>query len=145
MEICLNSEDLSVALYASQAEAALLMGYHPQRQGGKVQAAEIKAVTSDQRQYTLDQTRLHHSERCSSCIQYTEESGPHNRGRMRPCENSKEFSQQRRGQLVDQSVRCCYHRQLVPEILLQLVKPFIISLCPFHMEIHCYCFANAPI
>lgn len=37
MEIFLNSEDLSVVLY----RAALLMGYHPQRQGGKVQAAEI--------------------------------------------------------------------------------------------------------
>ena len=41
MEICLKSEDLSVALYGAEAEAALLMGYHPQRQGGKVQAAEI--------------------------------------------------------------------------------------------------------
>lgn len=43
MEICLNSEDLSVALYANvaEAEAAPLMGYHPQRRGGKVQAAEI--------------------------------------------------------------------------------------------------------
>lgn len=37
MEIFLNSEDLSVVLYG----AVLLMGYHPQRQGGKVQAAEI--------------------------------------------------------------------------------------------------------
>lgn len=45
MEICLNSEDLSVVLYG--AEAVLLMGYHPERQGGKLQAAEIKAVTSD--------------------------------------------------------------------------------------------------
>ena len=43
MEICLNSEDLCVALYraGAEAEASLLMGYHPQRQGGKVQAAEI--------------------------------------------------------------------------------------------------------
>lgn len=47
MEICLNSEDLSVVLYGAEAEAALLMGYHPQRRGGKVQAVEIKAVTAD--------------------------------------------------------------------------------------------------
>lgn len=47
METCLNSEDLSAVLYGAEAETVLLMGYHPQRQGGKVQAAEIKAVTSD--------------------------------------------------------------------------------------------------
>lgn len=35
----------SAVLY--KAEAVLLMGYHPQRQGGKVQAVEIKAVTAD--------------------------------------------------------------------------------------------------
>lgn len=37
----------SVVLYGAEADSVLLMGYHPQRQGGKVQAAEIKAVTSD--------------------------------------------------------------------------------------------------
>lgn len=41
MEICLNGEDLSVVLYRVEADAGLLMGYHPQRRGGKVQAAEI--------------------------------------------------------------------------------------------------------
>lgn len=41
----LIARTLSVVLY--KAEAVLLMGYHPQRQGGKVQAVEIKAVTAD--------------------------------------------------------------------------------------------------
>lgn len=41
----LIARTLSVVLY--QAEAVLLMGYHPQRRGGKVQAVEIKAVTAD--------------------------------------------------------------------------------------------------
>lgn len=35
MEMGLNSVDRSVVLYGVEAEAALLMGYHPQRQGGK--------------------------------------------------------------------------------------------------------------
>lgn len=41
-KFCLNSEERKYC-----TGAALLMGYHPQRQGGKVQAAEIKAVTCD--------------------------------------------------------------------------------------------------
>lgn len=35
MEICLNSEGLSVVLYGAEAKAVLVMGYHPQRRGEK--------------------------------------------------------------------------------------------------------------
>lgn len=51
MEIFLNSEDLSVALYeaAAEAEAVPVMGYHPQRRGEKCRLLKyrLSLVTSD--------------------------------------------------------------------------------------------------
>lgn len=41
MEICLNSEDLRVVLCGAETEPVLVMGYHPQRQRGIVQAVKI--------------------------------------------------------------------------------------------------------